>query len=97
MLDPKPFLGYLSEKEIDLQREKGIRADQEKALRERCVKFITMLIKQFRQRLPSNVKILQQMSLLSVENTLRVIKESLIPLMELKILVLLIISGTTLL
>lgn len=83
VLDPKPYMGYLFEKEIELQREKGISGDQENVLRERCVKFITTLIKQIRQRLPSNVKILQQMSLLSAENTLRVVKGSLIPLMEL--------------
>ncbi|XP_068229521.1 E3 SUMO-protein ligase KIAA1586-like [Palaemon carinicauda] len=81
-LDPKPYLGYQFEKEIETLKQKGFSEVLEKNTRERCIKFITVLIKEIRQRLPDNVKILQYMSLLSVKNAL-IVKGSLIPLMEL--------------
>lgn len=83
VLDPKPYLGYQFEKEIDLLKEKGYSAEKEKALMGRCIKFVTILVNEIRQRLPSKVKILQKISLLSVDKALHCVKEPLIPLMDL--------------
>ncbi|KAK4322448.1 hypothetical protein Pmani_006788 [Petrolisthes manimaculis] len=82
-LDPKPYLGYLFEKEVEVLKENGYPVDQEKFLRERCIKFVTRLVHEMRHRLPTNVKILQKISLQSVNNALHCIKEPLVPLMEL--------------
>ncbi|KAL3221020.1 hypothetical protein MRX96_029723 [Rhipicephalus microplus] len=54
----------------------------EAVMRESCIRFITTLVDQIRQRLPDNITVLQKTSLLSVENALCVVKEPLIPLLE---------------
>ncbi|KAH9374497.1 hypothetical protein HPB48_011727 [Haemaphysalis longicornis] len=51
-------------------------------MRESCIRFITTLVDQIRQRLPDNITVLQKRSLLSVENALCVVKEPLIPLLK---------------
>lgn len=81
-LDPIPYLGYAFEKELDVLREKGLTMQDEMSLRGRCIKFITMLVHEIRQRLPSNLNILEKISLLSVENALHAVKEPLIPFLE---------------
>lgn len=82
-LDQKPYLGYDFEREVDALREKGFSSQDEMALRGRCIKFITVLVKEIRQRLPSNIKILEQISLLSVDKALHAVKEPLTSLLEL--------------
>ena len=82
-LDPKPYLGYDFEKEVDALREKGFSSQDEMSLRGRCIKFITVLVKEIRQRLPNNVRILEQISLLSVDKALHAVKEPLTSLLEL--------------
>lgn len=62
--------------------ESNIDPASEKCLRDRCVSFILHLGKQLQQRLPHNINILENISLLSVSNTLKVVKDTLIPLME---------------
>ncbi|KAH9374719.1 hypothetical protein HPB48_016887 [Haemaphysalis longicornis] len=53
-------------------------------MRESCIRFITTLVDQIRQRLPYKITVLQETSLLSIENALCVVKEPLIPLLEAK-------------
>lgn len=80
-LDPKLNLGYDTEKLLS-DLPKHLHEDREKTLRERCSQFLVFLIKELRNRLPDNVQILKTMSLFSVENTLRVVKNSIVPLLE---------------
>ncbi|XP_042894354.1 uncharacterized protein LOC122268140 [Penaeus japonicus] len=82
-ISPKPYLGYDFEQHMENMHKEGFAPNQELTVRDRCIKFIVKLVKELRQRLPNNVEVLQKMSLLSVENALRVVKNSLIPLMEL--------------
>ncbi|XP_068210356.1 E3 SUMO-protein ligase KIAA1586-like [Palaemon carinicauda] len=78
---PKLYLGYETENLLS-ELPKHLPEDREKNLRERCSKFLIILIKELRNRLPDNVQVLKTMSLLSVENTLRVVKNSIVPLLE---------------
>ena len=83
-LDPKPNLGYQFEREVGEMAKNGYPSDHEAVLRSRCINFIRQLITQLRQRLPDNVKILQQMSQLSIKKALNAVgKLPLIPVMEL--------------
>ncbi|RUM28816.1 MAG: hypothetical protein DSY42_07725 [Aquifex sp.] len=79
---PKVYLGYETEKLLS-DLPKHVSANLEGNLRERCSKFLITLIKELRQRLPDNVRVLRTMSLFSVGNTLRVVKDSIAPLLEL--------------
>ncbi|KAK3886341.1 hypothetical protein Pcinc_009497 [Petrolisthes cinctipes] len=78
-LSPRITLGYEAEKKL---LESSITPDQEKNLRNRCSEFLIELIRQLRQRLPDNIKVLKTMSVLSVSQTLRVVKDSICPLLE---------------
>ncbi|KAH9376393.1 hypothetical protein HPB48_001332 [Haemaphysalis longicornis] len=69
-LNPKPYLGYLFETYVDnvkAQRTDGFSLADEAVMRESCIRFITTLVDQMRQRLP-DITVLQKTSLLSVEN-----------------------------
>lgn len=57
--------------------------DDQKILKERCVTFLKVLLKQLKQRLPKNVEILEKISLISVQYALSVVKEPLTPLAQL--------------
>lgn len=81
-LDPKPYLGYAFEKEVEALREKGLSSQDETSLRERCIRYVTIIVREIKQRLPSNIKILEKISLLSVDKALHAVKEPLIPLLE---------------
>ncbi|KAL3180408.1 hypothetical protein MRX96_008971 [Rhipicephalus microplus] len=84
-LNPKPYLGYLFETYVDnmkAQKTDEFSVADEAVMRESCIRFITTLVDQIRQRLPDNITVLQKTSLLSVENALCVVKEPLIPLLE---------------
>lgn len=81
-LDPKPYLGYEFEKKVENLRKSQFQLEQENVLRQRCIQFVSQLIMQLLQRLPDNIDILRKISLLSVSNALRAVKESLIPLLE---------------
>lgn len=78
-LDPKPHLGYKLEKRVKLLK-KNYSADQEKALRRRCITFATTLAQEIRLRLPNNVKILRKNFPCSVR--IHCIIEPLIPQMN---------------
>lgn len=83
VIDPKSYLGYDFEREVEALREKGFSKQDEMTLRERCIKFITVSVHEIRQRLPSNINTLEKISLLSVNNALHAVKEPLTPLLEL--------------
>lgn len=51
-------------------------------LRERCIDFISSLIEQLKARLPNNINILEKISLLSVDKTLKRKKERLTELLK---------------
>lgn len=74
------YLGYLFEHKIEKMKAAGFREHQ--ILRNRCIDFLIKLIKEITNRLPDNVNLLKQMSIFSVENTLKVIKPSLFNLLE---------------
>lgn len=79
---PKVNLGYETEKLLsDLPKHES--ANLEGNLQERCKYFLLTLITELRHRLPDNVRVLRTMSLFSVGNTLRVVKNSIAPLLEL--------------
>lgn len=49
--------------------------EKQKVVRERCLNFAVSLCKQLRNRLPDNFEILKKMSLFSVSECLKVVKE----------------------
>ncbi|KAH9362209.1 hypothetical protein HPB48_002187 [Haemaphysalis longicornis] len=83
-LNPKPYLGYVFETYVNVKAQKtdGFSLADEAVMRESCIRFITTLVDQIRQRLPYKIAVLQETSLLSIENALCVVKEPLIPLLE---------------
>lgn len=56
--------------------------EKKEELKERCLRFLQVLLQQLQQRLPKNVNILQTVSLVLVKNVLQVIKEPLTPLAQ---------------
>ncbi|KAH9368335.1 hypothetical protein HPB48_004527 [Haemaphysalis longicornis] len=84
-LNAKLYLGYLFETYVDnvkAQKIDGSSLADEAVMRESCIRFITTLVDQMRQRLPDHTTVLQETSLLSVQNALCVVKEPLIFLLE---------------
>lgn len=61
---------------------KNTNKKEQEVLKDRCLQFLKVLLKQFQQRLPKNIHILEKVSLVSVRNALQVVKETLTPLME---------------
>jgi hypothetical protein len=64
------YLGYLFETKINEMKQSRFKDDV--LLRNRCIQFLIKLIKEITQRLPDNVDVLKQISVFSVNNTLRV-------------------------
>jgi len=58
-------------------------SNAEMQLRNRCKKFLILLFKQLQQRLPNNIQILPNISVLSIKITLSLIKERITPLTKL--------------
>ena len=82
--DPIPYLGYRFEKKSrDLKSSGKLMDEEERELRLRCKRFLVVLLAQLKQRLPDNIRILKSASLLSVDNSLKPIKNSIVGLMEL--------------
>lgn len=80
---PNIYLGHEVEISlVDMIKQCQINAESEKVFRGRCEDFLFCLAEELQRRLPSNVKILQKISLLAPEQCLRVIKESIIPLAQ---------------
>jgi len=83
-LHPHPYLGYnFEEKMKEARKNNSLTVDDEMKIRTRCIDFIIALVSQLQQRLPDNIDILLNISLLSPEKCLRVIKPSVIPLAQL--------------
>lgn len=82
-LDSNPYLGYRFERKIvEMKEEKKINKEDEKNLRERSKKFLLCLYHQLKQRLPDNLKILMNISSLSVGKVLNPTKEPILHLLE---------------
>ncbi|KAH9367173.1 hypothetical protein HPB48_013827 [Haemaphysalis longicornis] len=84
-LNPKPYLGYVFEtyvNNVKAQKTDGFSLADEAVMQESCIRFITTVVDQIRQRLPYQITVLQETSLLSIENALCVVKEPLNPLLE---------------
>lgn len=68
-LDPSPYLGYAFNTSVQSYSD-----TDKNVLRQRCIDFTVKLIKELQQRLPENVKILKNMSIMSVTEALKPIK-----------------------
>lgn len=78
--DPRAYLGYAFE---NVCSSSNLAQDAEGHLRERCISCVVKLCDELRKRLPDNFKILKKIHLFSVEQCLRVVKESIIDIAEL--------------
>lgn len=76
-LHPHPYLGFECETKLSSSK---LSVSEVKQLRQRCVQFLLELIKQLRQRLPENIKVLQDMSLFSPGECLKPVKPPIINL-----------------
>jgi hypothetical protein len=74
------YLRYLFETKINEMKQSGFKDDV--ILRNRCIQLLIKLIKKITQRLPDNVDVLKQISVFSVNNTLRVVKPDLFKILE---------------
>ncbi|KAL0859773.1 hypothetical protein ABMA27_010129 [Loxostege sticticalis] len=82
-LVPHPYLGFKVENKLrEITTTTGFSAEDEKQFRDKCVNFTIGLIKQLRQRLPDNYRILRKVNQLSVANTLKQVKENISPLVQ---------------
>ena len=62
-LNPKPYLGYQFETKVAEMKSQGTFINtEENDIQIRCSNFLIALIKQLKQRLPENIKILKDMS-----------------------------------
>lgn len=68
-LNTNCYLGYLFETQVRLMVAKGFK--DEGTLRKRCATYLVTLIKEISARVPNNIQILKQMSLLSVHKCLK--------------------------
>lgn len=65
-LDPMPYLGYNFEKSTE-----SLSIGDKQVIRNRCISFTVKLIKELQQRLPDNIKTLQNMNIMSVDYALK--------------------------
>ena len=68
-----PQLGFSFEQKLS---ESTMSQENKNYLKKRCIEFSLKLIKEIQQRLPSNITILKKMSMLNVEETLKVNKSN---------------------
>lgn len=66
----------------EIKTKNNFTASDEAMLRERCIHFIISLIEQLKTRFPNNINILEKVSLLSVDHTLKKNKEKLTGLLQ---------------
>lgn len=82
-LDSRPNLGYRFERKAEeLRNEKRLLPEDEMHIRNLAKKFLLGLYKQLKQRLPDNLNVLQNVSYFSVDNILRHVKPSAIPVLQ---------------
>lgn len=72
-LNPVPHLGYLFESHIEKAK---LTNDKVAPVKKRCIDFTIKLANEIQNRLPSNYMALEKMTQLSVENTLKQIKDN---------------------
>ena len=56
--------------------------EEEKIIRERCIKFVVCIITDLQHQIPDNVKILQKVSMFSVKNVLKVVRDPVADLLQ---------------
>ncbi|CAG5047081.1 unnamed protein product [Parnassius apollo] len=78
-LDPKPYMGYAFETKL---LEYNLQPNAANYLRQRCNNFTLKLVTELRSRLPVNFKILQKISMFSVQETLKVVKPSIVEIAQ---------------
>lgn len=78
-IDPKPHLGYEAEKKTRDIRGQGLTSEAKDRFREDRFKFLRHPFERMKLQLLNNINITRQAAVLSSDNTLQVIKESLIP------------------
>lgn len=66
------YIGYEFE-QILLSSESSEESKQQ--LKQRCLKFLQVLLKQLQQRVPKNIDVLEKVNLISIKNTLQCIKD----------------------
>lgn len=82
-LTPNPYLGYEFENTMKQMKEsKKLNSADEQLVRKRCGDFLVNLAKALRRRLPHNISILRKLKLFSIDLSLRVIKEPIVPILE---------------
>lgn len=77
------YFGYEFE-QILLSSESS--EENKQQLKQRCLKFLQVLLKQLQQRIPKNIDVLEKVSLISIKNALQCINDPLTPLAELLLL-----------
>ena len=76
-LYPKPYLGCQFETKVAEMKFQGTLANnEENDIRIRCSNFLLALLRQLKQRLPENIKILKSMSYFSVNYMLQPVKDA---------------------
>ena len=76
-LDIKPYLGYRFETKVaEMKSYDTLTNIEENEIRIKCSNFLLSLLKQLKQRLPENIKILKDMSYFSVNYMLQPVKDS---------------------
>lgn len=75
----RAYLGFEVEEKLHNLR---LSTEEETEFRKRCITFLLKLHSELQARLPENVKVLRHISVLSVSNSLRPMKESLVPIMK---------------
>ncbi|KYN09966.1 hypothetical protein ALC57_17904 [Trachymyrmex cornetzi] len=84
-IDRTCYLGYRFENQImEYKKDKTLDEKVEKNIRLRCTDFIVSLIKELKQRLPENYKILKKIDLFSVNNVLKTVKGDISPILTLE-------------
>lgn len=78
-IDPRAYLGYEFEKTCSTS---NLTQEGQRQLRDRCISCAVKLCDELRNRLPDNFRILKKMSLFSVEECLKVVKEPVIEIAE---------------
>lgn len=82
-IDRNCYLGFNFEDTIKKMKENGLLTKEDEIdIRNRIITFISVLIKQIRQRFPENYDVLQNISLFSVQNTLKHNKPSVLPVLK---------------
>lgn len=81
-VDPKPYFGVTCEAKFKIIAKEKDGQSEVVGIRTRCINFALKLLDELKSRLPDNYQQLQLMQELTIENTLKRVKSSLVPLMQ---------------